>query len=267
MNSSQRRYDSDLSDAQWELIKDFFPAPREGGRPRSTNLRRVCDAIFYLARTGCQWRYLPHDFPPWQTVYGYFVLLVTSGIWEKMNASLSREVRLIEEKREYPTAAIVDSQSIKSFNKGSDRGFDGGKLIKGRKRHMLVDTLGLVLGVVVTAANIGDRDGLKLLLNKIPLRIRKYLELIWADQGYTGEIIEWISTAFQLVLSIVKRLPEQVGFVLLPKRWMVERSFGWFNFYRRLSKDYEDLPRNSENIIYVSVIQIMLRRLAPIDSS
>lgn len=267
MNYNQKRYDSDLTDAQWELIKNFFPAPREGGRPRSTNLRRVCDAIFYLAKTGCQWRYLPHDFPPWQTVYGYFGFFILTGVWEKINAKLSREVRLIEDKREYPTAAVVDSQSIKSFNKGQERGFDGGKLVKGRKRHILVDTLGLVLGVVVTAANFGDRDGLKLLLNKIPNRIKKCLELIWADSNYTGEIIDWVATTFQLVLSIVKRLPEQVGFKLLPKRWIVERSFGWFNFYRRLSKDYEDLPRNSENFIYISVIQIMLRRLAPIDSS
>jgi putative transposase len=148
---------------------------------------------------------------------------------------MSREVRLIEDKREYPSAALVDSQSIKSFNKGDERGFDGRKLIKGRKRHIVVDTLGLVLAVVVTAANTGDRDGLKLLLNKIPVRIKKYLELIWANNGYTGEIIEWVATTFQLVLSIVKRLPEQVGLKLLPKRWMVERSFGWFNFYRRLS--------------------------------
>jgi transposase len=182
MNFNQRRYDSDLTDAQWERIKDVIPAPQEGGRRRSTNLRRVCDAIFYLARTGCQWRYLPHDFPPWQTVYGYFAFFIVNGIWEKINAKLSREVRLIEEKREFPTAAIVDSQSIKSFNKGSDRGFDGGKLVKGRKRHMLVDTLGLVLSVVVTAANIGDRDGLKLLLNK---RKRVYLPVFSQKSGLT----------------------------------------------------------------------------------
>lgn len=267
MNYDQRHYDSDLTDAQWQLIKGFLPAPLEGGRPRSTHLRRVCDGIFYLNKTGCQWRYLPADFPPWQTVYGYYACWKREGNWEQMNAKLSREVRILEEKREYPTAAVVDSQSVKSFNKGQERGFDGGKLVKGRKRHILVDTLGLVLGVVVSAANTGDRDGLKLLLNKIPKKITKYLELIWADGGYTGEITEWVATAFQLVLSIVKRLPEQVGFKLLPKRWMVERTFGWFNFYRRLAKDYEDLPQSSETMIYITMVQIMLRRLAPIDTS
>ena len=267
MNYDQRHYASDLTDAQWDLIKNLLPAPLEGGRPRSTNVRQVCNGIFYLNKTGCQWRYLPTVYPPWQTVYGYYAAWKKGGNWEKMNAKFSREVRLLEDKREYPTAGIVDSQSVKSMNKGPERGFDGGKLVKGRKRHILVDTLGLVLGVVVTSANTGDRDGLNLLLNKIPIKILKLLELIWADQGYTGEIISWVATTFQLILSIVKRLPEQVGFKLLPKRWMVERTFGWFNFYRRLAKDYEDLPQNSETMIYITMVQIMLRRLAPLDTS
>ena len=267
MSFEQTHYESDLTDARWDLIKNFIPAPLKGGRLRSTNMRGVCNGIFYLNKTGCQWRYLPAEYPPWQTVYGYYTAWKKGGNWKEINTQFSREVRLNEEKREYPTAGIVDSQSVKSMNKGPERGFDGGKLVKGRKRHILVDTLGLVLGVVVTSANTGDRDGLKLLLNKIPKKILKYLELIWADQGYTGEIISWVATLFQLVLSIVKRLPEQVGFKLLPKRWMVERTFGWFNFYRRLAKDYEDLPASSETMIYISMIQIMLKRLAPINSS
>jgi len=224
MNFHQGRYDSDLTYAQWLLIKDFLPAPLPGGRPRPTHLKCVCNALFYLTKTGCQWRYLPKDYPPWQTVYGYYALWKREGYWEKINAHLSREVRLLAGKREYPSAGIVDSQSVKSMNKGPERGFDRGRLIKGRKRHIL--------------------------------------ELIWADGGYTGEMSDWISKTFQLVLSIVRRIRGQIGFKLLPKRWKVERTFGWFNFYRRLAKDYEDLPQNSETIIYIAMIQIMLRRLA-----
>ena len=260
-NTTRKSYPSDLTNAEWQKIEPLIPKPKSNrGRKRKHPIREILNAIFYIVRAGCAWRMLPHDFPPWKTVYHYFRLWRKGGTWAHINAALRAELREAEGRDPQPSAAILDSQSVKMTSTKGVRGYDAGKKVKGRKRHILVDTLGLVLMVVVHTADIQDRDGAKLVLEKAKSLFPR-LRLIWADGGYSGRLIDWLMTTCNWVLEIVKRDPDVKGFQVLPRRWVVERTFGWLTHYRRLSKDYEVLTETSEAMVYAATTRVMLRRL------
>ncbi|MDR3525667.1 MAG: IS5 family transposase [Rhizomicrobium sp.] len=260
-------YSTDLADQQWAVIEPLLPKAKEGGRPRTTNIRRVCDAIFYLVKTGCHWRLLPSDFPPWRTVYEYFKNWRAAGVWRKIQNTLVKKVRRREHKKSYPTIAIIDSQSVKTGKMVSeDKGYDGGKHVKGRKRHLAVDILGLPIGVHVTSANTHDKVGGKTVL----LRAKKFmrgrkLKKIYADGGYGGEPFrQFVRKSLGAMVWISKGIHQKVKrFVPVKKRWVVERTNAWFGDYRRLDKDQERLVKNSEAMIRVAAISMMLKKLFP----
>jgi len=261
----RERYDSDLSDERWELIADIIPSPKsnhiKGGRPAKHDRREVINAILYVARTGCQWRLLPHDFPHWKTVYDYFVLWHNERIFEAINDRVRTSVRIAVDRNPEPSAGIIDSQSVKIGANVGFSGFDGAKKVNGRKRHIVTDTLGLLLEVVVHEASLSDREGATTVLARVHAQFKK-VTTIFADQGYTGKLVELVRTSFSMTIEIIKRT-EVREFHILPRRWVVERTFAWFGFYRRLSKDYERYPRHSEAFVYIAMGNIMLCRLAP----
>ena len=260
-------YPTDLTDEQWELLSVLIPPENPGYGPRCVDLRGVVSAIFYILCAGCAWRMLPHDYPKWQTVYYYFRKWRMDGTWESMNHKLQQWVRVLEDREPNPSAAIVDCQSVENGTMVSQAvGFDSGKLVKGRKRHLLVDTLGLVLMVVVTSAYESDKAGARKLFTQAKNRISASLTrlvCIWVDAGYQGEgFMKWVMDTYRWILEVVRRPTDAKGFVLLPRRWVVERSFGWFNWCRRLSKDYEILPQPHETFVQIAMIRLMLTRLA-----
>jgi putative transposase len=254
-------YRSDLTDEEWALLAPELPPPVAAGAPRKTDLREVVNAILYRLHHGCAWQALPHDFPPEGTVRDYFHRWRRSGLWAKINDTFRRQVRRAFGRDEEPSAGILDSQSAKGTRTSGSKGYDAGKKVKGTKRHLLVDTLGLLLCVAVHPANIQDRDGAKLLLDKARGCFPR-LRLIWADGGYAGKLIEWVLLVCGWVLEIVKRSDQAKGWVLLPRRWVVERTFGWLSQCRALARDYEFHPQTSEALIQVAMIHLMLRRLA-----
>lgn len=263
MSHKSGGYKSDLRDEQWAIIAPLLK--RSGpGRPMKLDLRAVVNAILYVLRTGCQWAYLPHDYPNFNSVYYHYHKWCWDETWEEINTVLRQQIRQEAGREAQPSLAIIDSQSVKTTEVGGEHGFDGGKKINGRKRHILVDTMGNLLKVIAHAANIGERDGAKLLLDQLPEPLWERLEKILADGGYEGSDFEaWVQDTFDILLEISLRPTGKKGFVVLPRRWVVERTFAWLGRFRRLSKDYEKLLDNSAGMVYLASIQRFLNSLAP----
>ncbi len=262
-----RGYPSDLTDAQWQVIAAHLPVDQPGrrGRPRVWPRRRIIEAILYLDRTGCAWRYLPADFPPWQTVYGYFAAWRDDGTLARLHDVLRARVRAAAGRNAEPTAAVVDSQSVRAADTvpKATRGWDNAKKVNGRKRHIAVDTTGLVLAVVITAASVQDRDGARPLLWNLHRACRKVL-LVWADAGYGAARLAAWATALKITVEIVAKRDRHT-FEVLPRRWVVERTFAWISKHRRTTRDYEHLPASHEAMILWAMIALMTRRLAQTD--
>jgi putative transposase len=257
-----RSYATDLTNAQWALLEPMLPARKKRGRP-PTDVRRAFNAILYVLKGGIPWRLLPSDFPPCKTVFGIFRRWCQEGVWQALNDRLRAHVREQEGKRCRPTGAILDSQSVKSDPHGGEVGYDAAKKIKGRKRHLLVDTLGLVLGVVLTPASTPEREGGRTLLEGV-LDGFGWRRLLWVDGGYSGDGFEGSVRELRpgLEVVVVKRSDDASGFKVLPRRWVVERTFGWLMRQRRLARDYETTETSAASWIYTAMIRIMLRRLA-----
>jgi transposase len=255
-------YETDLTQSQWELLQPLLPKAKKRGRPR-TCLRVICNAILYIAKAGCSWRLLPQNFPPWKTVYDHFHQWSRSGLLGCINTALRNLARKAEDKRTRPTAAVLDSQTVRSDPHGGAVGYDAAKKTKGRKRFLIVDTLGLVLGAAVQPASTPERAGAMALLAPVLPRFT-WLRKLWVDGGYTGEdFAAWLKTHRpKLDVEVVKRSDDVSGFKVLPKRWVVERTFGWLMQHRRLVRDYEQTETSATAWIFVAMIRIMLRRLA-----
>jgi putative transposase len=257
-------YPSDLTDAEWACVQRYFPPLSTRGRPRTHPLRRILDAIFYVVRSGCAWRYLPSSFPPWQTVFYHFRRFRLTGRWHLLYTTLHRAVRERVDRHPDPSAAIMDSQSVKTVEESACiRGYDAHKCVKGRKRHLLVDTLGLPIACYVTPADPSDSQGARKLLGGLAYFVPR-LQKIWADAAYRGkELAEWCQQQGSgWDLEVVEREPGTRGFNIQPRRWVVERSFAWLIRNRRLAKDYERKVQTSETLIEVAVTRLVLRRMA-----
>lgn len=261
-------YPSDMTDAQWELLEDLFPEAKTG-RPREVSIPDVVDAIFYVNRTGVQWRYLPHDYPRWDVVYSYFRKWGKDGTWDKVQRVLREGVRQTAGREAIPSLACVDSQSVKGTECGGDHGIDGHKKINGVKRHILVDTMGLLLAVVVTAASVTDAKAAREVFQRATAEGLPRLSKVLGDHVYGNEgLPEWTAdnTTFRLEITVKDPTPQEPGkkkFKVIKWRWVVERTFAWLGRYRRNSRDYEKLSQTSESMLMISGIQLMLRRLKP----
>lgn len=256
---SRLPYPSDLSDDEWALIEPLIPVNQGVGHPTDVNLREIVNAILYWVDNGIKWRAMPHDLPNWSTVYDYYRRWVKTGLWEEISARLVKLVRLAEGRDDQPSLTSIDSQSVRtSENKGSDQGVDGYKRVKGRKRHIVVDTLGMVLNCFVSAANMADVKAAVAVLEPV-LEAYVRIEKVLADQAYKGDLGEILEQAHHCVLEVTTKLGE--SFVPAPYRWVVERTLSWLDKARRLCRDYEVLPENHEGAVYVVMIRLMLRRL------
>jgi putative transposase len=255
-------FETDLTDEQWAVVQTVLPPPAKTGRP-PTDRRAIINACFYICKGGIQWRLLPPNFPPWKTVYHVFRAWTKKNLWESINDRLRALVRAAEEKDCRPTAAVLDSQSVKSDCHGGPVGYDAAKKIKGRKRHVLVDSLGLLLSVCVTPADVPEREGAQMLLGPV-LAFFAWMKKVWVDGGYTGEAFaKWVQSIKPGVeVEVVKRSDDMEGFKVLPKRWVVERTFAWLMRNRRLARDYEKTTSSAESWVYIAMIRLQARRLA-----
>ncbi|WP_246204745.1 IS5 family transposase [Streptomyces tailanensis] len=256
-----------MTNAEWAVVRDALPVPAclEGrsGRPEGYCHRVMLDAIFYVTDNGIKWRSMPADFPAWDRVYAFFRRWREHGLVKEFHDRLRGRAREAEGREAEPTAAVIDSQSVKGAASvpAASRGYDGGKKINGRRRHVITDCLGLLLMVLVCAADVTDRQAARIMLPRLRTRFRK-ITLVWADGGYTGRLVTWAKEKLHLTLEIVKRSDDVKGFVVLPRRWVVERSLGWLMRSRHLVRDFETLPASSEAFIYFSAAMLMSRRLA-----
>ncbi len=281
---------SDLSDAEWRLLQPYLPGPKRHGRPRLHSRHQIVNAVFYVLKSGCQWRMLPREFPPWKTVFHYFRAWRLDGTWERMNQGMRQRLREKLGRHPEPSAGIVDAQSVKTTGVGGEqRGFDGGKKVRGRKRHILVDTESLVVEARVNSARVPAQDGIKRLLEPVKHRLQR-LSYLWMDAGYRGRGRDWAEESLGLEVEVVNRtpkpppekvlriwarewfregremdlgkLPKRPAFEKLPRRWVAERTFAWISHNRRLGKDYEWLCATGEALIYAAMRRLMIRRLA-----